>query len=81
MLKRSRKATKDLNRLAASIVSAATEPEPPETTPTKNPAAVELGHLGGKKGGPARAARLSPERRTEIARAAAAKRWGSKGRA
>lgn len=32
---------------------------------------------GGKKGGPARAAKLSPEDRAEIARKAAAKRWGS----
>ena len=32
---------------------------------------------GGKKGGAARASKLSPERRAEIARAAAAKRWGS----
>ncbi len=36
----------------------------------KNPAAVELGRLGGLKGGKARADRLSPERRTEIARKA-----------
>ena len=31
---------------------------------------------GGKKGGAARASSLSPERRAEIARVAAAKRWG-----
>lgn len=30
---------------------------------------------GGRKGGPARAASLSPERRAEIARAAAKARW------
>ena len=36
----------------------------------KNPAAVELGRLGGLKGGRARAESLSPERRTEIARSA-----------
>jgi hypothetical protein len=45
----------------------------------KNPHAVALGRLGGKKGGRkgglARAARLSPERRQEIARRAAASRW------
>ena len=34
----------------------------------KNPAAVQLGAKGGKKGGPARAKALSPARRTEIAR-------------
>lgn len=31
---------------------------------------------GGKKGGAARAAKLTPEQRSEIARKAAAKRWG-----
>lgn len=30
-------------------------------------AAVELGKIGGKKGGPARAIALSPQRRSEIA--------------
>lgn len=40
----------------------------------KDAAAKELGRKGGKK----RAANLSPERRAEIARKAAAKRWGSK---
>lgn len=41
----------------------------------KNPAAVELGRLGGRKGGNARAAKLTPERRSEIARKAAQTRW------
>lgn len=41
----------------------------------KNPAAVALGKLGGIKGGPARAKKLSKERRAEIARKAAAARW------
>jgi hypothetical protein len=40
-----------------------------------NPHAAALGHLGGLKGGPARAARLSPRRRREIARGAARARW------
>ncbi|GAI04774.1 unnamed protein product, partial [marine sediment metagenome] len=34
-----------------------------------------LGHLGGLKGGKARAARLTPERRVEIAKKAALARW------
>ncbi len=46
--------------------------------PEKNPAAVALGRLGGKKGGPARAAKLTPEQRKEIAKKAAAARWSSK---
>jgi hypothetical protein len=41
----------------------------------KNPHAVALGKLGGAKGGKARAQRLSPEDRADIARAAAAARW------
>ncbi|WP_200900332.1 hypothetical protein [Rubrobacter aplysinae] len=44
----------------------------------KNKAAQELGRLGGKKGGKARAEKLSPERRKEIAREAAKKRWAKK---
>jgi hypothetical protein len=44
----------------------------------KNPAAVALGKLGGKKGGPARAAKLSKEQRAEIAKKAAQARWGKK---
>lgn len=41
----------------------------------KNPAAVALGRKGGKKGGLARAAKLSPEERSEIARKAVRARW------
>jgi len=41
----------------------------------KNPHAAALGRLGGLKGGLARAASLTPERRREIARKAAAARW------
>jgi hypothetical protein len=46
----------------------------PATTPP-NPNAAALGRLGGLKGGHARAAALSPQRRREIARAAALARW------
>jgi hypothetical protein len=41
----------------------------------RNPHAAALGRLGGQRGGPARAAALSPTRRREIARAAARARW------
>lgn len=47
-----------------------------ETEP-RNPHAAALGRLGGLKGGPARAAALTPRRRREIARAAARARWKS----
>lgn len=41
----------------------------------KDAAAVSLGRRGGLKGGVARKEKLSPERRREIASAAARKRW------
>jgi hypothetical protein len=41
----------------------------------KNPAAVALGKLGGPKGGRARAEKLSPKRRSAIAKRAALARW------
>jgi hypothetical protein len=43
--------------------------------PEKNPAAVALGRLGGLKGGKARAEKLSPRRRKQIAKLAAEARW------
>jgi hypothetical protein len=54
--------------------------ETPRTEPeqAKNAAAVELGRLGGLKGGKARAAKLTPEQRSEIARNAVKKRWEKK---
>ena len=51
--------------------------EAPEPTPEeRHDAAVTLGRAGGKKGGPARAAKLTLEQRREIAKKAAAARWG-----
>jgi hypothetical protein len=46
-----------------------------EQTKGKNPHAVALGRLGGLKGGKARAEKLTPEQRKEIAQKAARKRW------
>ncbi len=46
--------------------------------PTKDPLAVELGRRGGLKGGRARAAKLSPAKRAQIARKAAQARWKAK---
>ncbi|MCA9466480.1 MAG: hypothetical protein KC643_13710 [Nitrospira sp.] len=69
----------DINLLAAQIVEAATGPSEKPTEkdqPEKNPAAVALGRLGGLKGGRARAEKLSPKKRSEIAKKAAKKRWG-----
>ena len=41
----------------------------------KNPYAVALGRKGGLKGGPARAAKMTPEERSESARKAVQARW------
>jgi hypothetical protein len=78
MPKRSSKRQRgDVNETAFQVVQEATEqsPIPPASPKKKNAAAVALGRLGGKKGGKARADRLSAERRAEIARQAAASRW------
>lgn len=66
----------DINELAKSLVDLATDESPLEEVPSgKNPHAVELGRLGGKKGGKARAESLSKEQRSEIAKNAAKARW------
>lgn len=73
---RSRKRPTDLNALAASIVADATDEDKPEPADDgKDPAAVALGRKGGVKGGKARAAKLTPEQRSEAARKAAKARW------
>jgi len=51
---------------------------PDKNDKRKNPAAVALGRLGGLKGGKARAAKLTAERRSEIASVAAKARWQRK---
>jgi hypothetical protein len=65
----SKKRPQDVNVLAANIVEEATSES------GKNPHAVALGRLGGKKGGPARAKKLTPEQRRKIAKKAAETRW------
>jgi hypothetical protein len=70
------KRPKDTNQRAKLIVDIATgAQETPDPLGNKNPAAVALGRLGGLKGGKARADKITPERRKEIAREAAKKRW------
>jgi hypothetical protein len=44
----------------------------------KNPAAVALGRLGGLRGGPALAAKMSPAQRKASAQKAALARWSKK---
>jgi hypothetical protein len=68
------KRPKDFSQAAKLVVDIATgqvqeAPAKPDTP------AVEFARKGGLKGGYARAAALSPERRRQIARKAAKKRW------
>ena len=60
---------KDVNVIASNIVGQVTSES------SKNPNAVALGRLGGLKGGKARASKLTPEHRKEIAKKAANSRW------
>jgi len=69
------KRPRDFNQRALEIVKEATGEKPKQEPPEKNPHAVALGRLGGKKGGKARAEKLTPEERSEIARKAAKARW------
>jgi hypothetical protein len=67
---------RDLNTLAARIVGQATDETPRE--PEKPQA--QAGRKGGQRGGKARANKLSPEKRSEIARKAAQARWNTEQR-
>lgn len=78
MPKRSSKTT-DPNSIAHRIVRETTDGASRAEEPRKNPAAVELGRLGGLKGGVARAKALSPAKRRLIAKRAAETRWHRKG--
>ena len=66
------KRPRDANQLAALIVGVATG-DVDDTPPEK----AEGQRKGGLKGGNARAAKLSPEERSAIAKNAAKARWGS----
>jgi hypothetical protein len=64
---------RDLNQLAKSLVDDATdESDEAPDEPTRDQA---NGRRGGLLGGVARAEKLSPEKRSEIARKAAQARW------
>jgi hypothetical protein len=80
MPERSRKRPSDVNELARQIVDESTGDASPAPHPDegKDPAAVALGRKGGLKGGKARAAKMTPEQRSESARKAAAARWASR---
>ena len=70
----------DTNQRAKSIVDIATgeSKDNLKETDLVKLAASAMGRKGGLKGGKARAASLTPKRRAEIAKKAAAIRWGKK---
>ena len=67
------KRPRDTNQLGKLVVDLATGEA--DEAGRESDVLAERGRKGGVKGGPARAAALTPERRREIARKAAAKRW------
>lgn len=74
------KRPRDPNQLAKLIVDIATGEAEDQAPPTpeeegKDPHAVALGRIGGKKGGKARAEKLTPQQRSKIAKKAALTRW------
>jgi len=77
-----RSINQDENAAAFRLVRLATGQEifvePGARPEPKNLAAVQLGRRGGLKGGPARAAKLSKKKLSEIGRKGARARWGKK---
>jgi hypothetical protein len=71
----------DPSVFAFHVVQAVTGQPPPIAPPPdgKNPAAVALGKLGGRKGGLARAKNLTKKQRSQIAKKAASARWKKRG--
>jgi hypothetical protein len=68
----------DLEKAATAAAEDTPESAPTSKENTKNPHAVALGRLGGKKSGKARLEKITPERRKEIARIAAKARWSKR---
>jgi len=67
------KRPRDPNQRGKLIVEIATGESENDKPTTSSPA--ERGREGGRKGGPARAARLTPEERSQAASKAAKARW------
>lgn len=79
--KPTRKLRPDVAETAYRVMLEATGQAPKTVPPAergkaeRNPEAVKRGAKGGTKGGPARSAKMSPEKRSEIAKKAAQGRW------
>lgn len=73
----------DANEIARRVLREATGQAPKTPPPEarsedeKNPEAVKRGSVGGTKGGPARAEKLTPKELKQGAREAARARWSS----
>ena len=65
-------------RVINTIADRSEDGTPVEITSEMRAAAAAFGRIGGKIGGPARAAKLSADKRSEIAKKAAATRWNLK---
>ena len=76
--KKGEKESSDLEKVATGVAAETSENGPTSRESTKNPHAVALGRLGAQKGGRARAKKLTPEQRSEIARKAVQARWAKK---
>jgi hypothetical protein len=78
MVSKPPKRPRDFSQAAKFVVDVATglaeDREPTAEEQGKDPAAAAMG----RKGGAARAAKITPERRAEIARKAAKSRWGKR---
>lgn len=75
MAEKTPKRPRDLNQWAKRMVDIATG-EVKDRAPTPEERGVDpAASAMGKKGGPARAASMTPERRAEIAKKAASARW------
>lgn len=70
--KRSRDPVQAAHQVYLEIIGEAPAPAPEQE---ENPVTVKRARRAGSVGGPARAAKLSPEERSEIARIAAQARW------
>jgi hypothetical protein len=79
MAKKVKKLPADTNKRAKSIVDMVTgDKEDTMSDDQLSKAMAILGRKGGLKGGKARAAALSPKKRSDIAKKAAAARWKDK---
>lgn len=70
---------RDRNQLAKLVVDIATGEVEDKATGEKDASLAARGRKGGKIGGAARAARMTPEDRSQAARAAAQARWAAEG--